>query len=174
MRNVTAVQLAVSGFFLICAGISTAGESLLRSVTVGIGLGTVFIGGTYDVVGRMNLNQRIGIHWHLPHMKKVLPLGLFFSCCLALFFQIGHAAELDNASILLSANQATGDNPGSRNGRASGQLVLAEKLGIGHPDQVVDFDYSTVNLPFYVTEADDKVIHHQTEGNRISCRTCLM
>jgi hypothetical protein len=94
----------------------------------------------------------------------LLPLGLLFSCCLTLFFQIGHATALDNASILLSANQATGDNPDSPSGRALGQLVLAEKLGIDHPDQVVDFDYSTESLPFYVTEADDTVIHHQTEG----------
>jgi hypothetical protein len=79
-------------------------------------------------------------------MKKVLlPLGLLFSCCLALFFQIGHATALDNASILLSANRATGDNPDSPSGRALGQLVLAEKLGIGHPEQVVDFDQSTDN-----------------------------
>ena len=94
----------------------------------------------------------------------LLPLGLLFSCCLTLFFQIGHATALENASILLSANQATGDNPDSPSGRALGQLVLAEKLGFDHPDQVVDFDYSTESLPFYVTEADDTVIHHQTEG----------
>src|SRR6516162_2685575 len=98
-------------------------------------------------------------------MKKVLlPLGLLFSCCLALFFQIGHATELDNASILLSAN-----NPDSPSGRALGELVLAEKLGIDHPDQVVDFDYSTDNLPFYVTEAVGTVIHHQTlSGGRLA------
>jgi hypothetical protein len=82
-------------------------------------------------------------------MKKVhLPLGLLFSCCLALFFQVGHATELGSASILSSANQATGDNPASPSGRALGQLVLAEKLGIDHPDQVVDFDYNTDYLPF--------------------------
>jgi hypothetical protein len=85
----------------------------------------------------------------------LLPLGLLFSCCLTLFFQIGNATALDNASILLSANQASGDDPDSPSGRL-GQLVLAEKLGIDHPDQVVDFDYSTHNLPFYE--------HHQTEG----------
>src|SRR5215472_14327857 len=94
---------------------------------------------------------------HLPHMKKVLPLGLLFSCCLALFFQIGHATELDHGSIRLSE-----DNPDSPSGRALGELVLAEKLGIDHPDQVVDFDYSTDNLPFYVTEPDGTVRHHQT------------
>jgi hypothetical protein len=62
---------------------------------------------------------------------------------------------LDNASILLSAN-----NPDSPSGHALGQLVLAEKLGFGHPDQVVDFDQSTDNWPFDVTEADGTVIHH--------------
>src|SRR6516162_9347483 len=99
-------------------------------------------------------------------MKKFLPLGLLFSCCLALFFQIGHATELDNASILLSAN-----NPDSPSGRALGQLVLAEKLGIDHPDQIVDFDNSTDNLPFYVTEADGRVIRHQTlSGGRLALR----
>ena len=98
-----------------------------------------------------------------PHMKKIfLPLGLLFSCCLALFFQTGHTAELDNTSVLLTANRMTSDNPGSPSGRAFGQLVLAEKLGIDHPDQVVDFDYSTDTFPFYVTEADGTVMHHQT------------
>jgi hypothetical protein len=72
-------------------------------------------------------------------MKKVLPLRLLFSCCLALFFQIGHATELDNASILLSAN-----SPDSPSGRKLEQLVLAEKLGIDHPDQVVDFDTAPI------------------------------
>ena len=47
-------------------------------------------------------------------------------------------------------------------GRESGQLVLAEKLGINHPDQIVDFDYSTDTFPFYVTEADITVINHQS------------
>jgi hypothetical protein len=105
-------------------------------------------------------------------MKKLLLLfGLLFSCSLALFFQIGHATELYNISILLSENRATGDNPDSPSGRALGQLVLAEKLGIDHPDQVVDFDYNTDNLPFYVMEADGTVIHHQTlSGGRLALR----
>ena len=103
-------------------------------------------------------------------MKKPLPpLGILFSCCLALFFQTGHATELDHASILLGG--MTGDDSGSPSGHALGQLVMAEKLGTDHPDQVVDFDYSTHSLPFYVTEADGTVIHHQTlSGGRLALR----
>ena len=49
--------------------------------------------------------------------------------------------------------------------------MLAEKLGIDHPDQVVDFDYSTDTFPFYVTEADGAVIHHQRlSGGKLALR----
>jgi hypothetical protein len=48
---------------------------------------------------------------------------------------------------------------------------MAEKLGIDHPDQVIDFDYSAHSLPFYVTEADGTVMHHQTlSGGRLALR----
>src|SRR5262245_49329032 len=39
---------------------------------------------------------------------------------------------------------------GSPSGRAFGQLVLTQKLGIYHPAQVINFDYSTDIFPFYV------------------------
>src|SRR5438045_4157978 len=102
-----------------------------------------------------------------PLMKKLLlPLGLLLSCCLALFFQTGHATELDSPSILLGG--MTSDDP---SGHALGQLVIAERLGTDHPDQVVDFDYSSLSWPFYVTEADGTVMHHQTlSGGRLALR----
>ena len=78
-----------------------------------------------------------------PHMKKLLrPLGLLFSCCLAVFFQIGHATELDNASILVSADRLAPTQV-VRAGAHSANWCWLEQLGIDHPDQVVDFDYST-------------------------------
>jgi hypothetical protein len=52
-------------------------------------------------------------------------------------------------------------NAGNPSGRALGELVLAEKRGIQHPDQVVDFDYSTDTSPFYVTAADVAVTQYQ-------------
>ena len=39
------------------------------------------------------------------------------------------------------------DSAGSPSGRAFGQFVLVERLGIHHPDQIVDFDYSTRSRP---------------------------
>src|SRR5262249_23490209 len=52
----------------------------------------------------------------------------------------------------------------SASGRALGQMVLAKKLGIAHPDQVADFDYSTDTdtFHFYVTAADGVVMRHQS------------
>ena len=97
-------------------------------------------------------------------MKKVLVLlRLFFSsCCLAVFFQLSHGTELYDLSIPVSADrQNVVADVGSLSGRILGQLVLPEKLGIDHPDQVVDFDYSADTRPFYVAEADGTVIHHQ-------------
>src|SRR5262245_48938138 len=107
-------------------------------------------------------------------MKKILlPLRLFFSsCCLAVFLQIGHATELGKAPILLSADQkGVNVDAGSQSGRALDQLVLPERLGIDHPDQVVDFDYNGDTLPFYVTEADGTIIHHQPlSGGKLALR----
>jgi hypothetical protein len=58
-----------------------------------------------------------------------------------------------------------------RSGRAFGQLVLAEKLGIDHPDQVVDFDYSADTSPFYVTGADGAVTQYQRlSGGKLALR----
>src|SRR5262245_41595911 len=97
-------------------------------------------------------------------MKKVLVLlRLFFSsCCLAVFFQVSHGTELNDVSIPISADQkSVVAGVGSLSGRILAQLVLPEKLGIDHPDQVVDFDYNTDTLPFYVAEADGTVIHYQ-------------
>lgn len=104
-------------------------------------------------------------------MKKVpLHLGLLFSC-LALCFPIGHATELDHASILLSVDRVTSDKPGGPRVRALDPLILVERLGIDHPDQIVDFDYRTDNMPFYVTEAEGKVLRHQTlSGGRLALR----
>src|SRR5262249_61242954 len=60
-------------------------------------------------------------------------------------------------------------NAGSPSGRTLGQLELAEKLGINHPDQVVDFDYSTDTFPLYVAEADGTVIHnHPLSGEKLA------
>src|SRR5262245_54904265 len=60
---------------------------------------------------------------------------------------------------------------GSLSGRELGQLELAETLGINHPDQVVDFDYSAVTFPFYVAEADGTVIQHQSlSGGKLALR----
>src|SRR5262249_18092442 len=107
-------------------------------------------------------------------MKKVLlPLQLLFSsCCLTVVFLIGHAMELGNASILLSADQKSVNvDAGSQSGRALDQLVLPERLGIDHPDQVVDFDYNGDTLPFYVTEADGTIIQHQPlSGGKLALR----
>ena len=103
------------------------------------------------------------------HMNKILPPLVAFSCCLVLLFQTGHATELNDASILLSGT--IGGDSGTASGNALDQLFLAEKLGINHPDQFVDFDYSTQSLPFYVTEADGTVIDHQTlSGGRLALR----
>jgi hypothetical protein len=54
---------------------------------------------------------------------------------------------------------------GSPRGRGSGQLVLAEKFGINHPDQVVDFDYSSDVFPFYVTGPDGLITQYQRLSN---------
>ena len=60
---------------------------------------------------------------------------------------------------------------GSPSGRAFAELVLTEKLGIHHPDQVIDFDYNTDTSPFYVTEADGTVIHYQPlSGGKLALR----
>jgi hypothetical protein len=78
------------------------------------------------------------------------------------FFAISFAAAL-TPKICADA--------GSPGGREFGQLVLAEKLGINHPDQIVDFDYSTDTFPFYVTEADSTVINHQSlSGGKLALR----
>jgi hypothetical protein len=115
----------------------------------------------------MYLSQRRSPTDHLPYMKRFSRRSLF-SCCLALLFQAGHATELENASIPFGGMTGDSDSPSER---PLGQLVLVEKLGINHPDQVVDFDYSTNNLPFYVTEADGTVIQHQTlVGGRLALR----
>jgi hypothetical protein len=94
-------------------------------------------------------------------IKRALPLRLFFAwCCVAAFFQIGYATQLDNSAILVSADRASADVGGTGE-RTSGELVLQERLEINHPDQVVDFDYATDNFPVYVTDGDGTVIHHQ-------------
>src|SRR5262249_17670277 len=107
-------------------------------------------------------------------MKKVLLLlRIFFSsCCLAVFFQIGHATELGDASILPSADQKSVNvDAGSQSGRALGQLVLPERLGIDHPDQVVDFDYNTNTFPFYVRGAGGTFTpHHPPSGGKWALR----
>src|SRR5262245_58980877 len=62
-------------------------------------------------------------------------------------------------------------NAGSPSGHAFDELVLAEKLGIDHPDQIVDFDYSTDTVPFFVTEADGTIIPHQpVSGGKLALR----
>src|SRR5262245_60014707 len=91
-------------------------------------------------------------------MKKVLVL-LFG---LAVFFQLSHGTELCDLSIPSNADRKNVvADVGSLSGRILGQLVLPEKLGIDHLDQVVDFDYSTDTLPFYVAQADGTVVHYQ-------------
>src|SRR5262249_48380899 len=96
----------------------------------------------------------------------------FSSCCLAVSFQIGHATELGNASILVSADRGgVGVDAGSQSGRALNQLVLPENLGIDHPDQVIDFDYNSDTFPFYVTDANDRIIPHQPlSGGKLALR----
>src|SRR5262249_9363883 len=62
-------------------------------------------------------------------------------------------------------------NAGSPSGHAFDELVLAEKLGIDHPDQVVDFDYSTDTSPFYVTAPDGAVTQYQRlAGGKLALR----
>src|SRR5262245_38874355 len=104
-------------------------------------------------------------------MEKVLfALRLFLSsCCLAFLFQIGHATE---PAIPVSAGRkSTSADASSLSGQTFGHLVLAEKLGIDHQDQVVDFDYTTNTSPFYVTEADGTIIRHQSlSGGKLALR----
>src|SRR5262245_6935866 len=62
-------------------------------------------------------------------------------------------------------------NAGSPSGHAFDELVLVEKLGIEHPDQVVDFDYSTDTSPFYVTAPDGAVVQYQRlSGGKLALR----
>ena len=62
------------------------------------------------------------------------------------------------ATVLIPKISADADSP---SGRGSGQLVLVEKFGIDHPDQVVDFDYGGDAFPFYVTGPDGSIKQHQ-------------
>jgi hypothetical protein len=72
------------------------------------------------------------------------------------------------AGVLTPKISADADSP---SGRAFGELVVAEKLGIDHPDQVVDFDHNTDTLPFYITAADGAVMHHQRlSGGKLALR----
>src|SRR4029453_18867157 len=104
---------------------------------------------------------------HLPHDRKAAPrLMLTRRLYLQGLALLGVFAGSGNATrARISADS------GSPSGRAFGQLVLTEKLGIDHPDQVIDFDYSTDTFPFYVTGADGAITHHQRlSGGKLALR----
>src|SRR5262245_45466170 len=63
---------------------------------------------------------------------------VFVFCCMSGIAPVGQASEL-----------------------SSSQLMLVERLGIHHPDQIVHFEHSGEAKPFYVTEDDNIVVHHQ-------------
>src|SRR5262245_35157438 len=107
---------------------------------------------------------------HLPHDSEVAdalagPIlsRRLYLLCLALLSVFAGSGKVTRARI--------NANTGSPSARAFDQLVLTEKLGIYHPDQVINFDYSTDIFPFYVTEADGTVIHHQPlSGGKLALR----
>jgi hypothetical protein len=66
------------------------------------------------------------------------PLALIFVfCCLAGFVLVGQARELSSA------------------------LVLVERLGIHHPDQIIHFERSTEAGAYHITADDGALVHHQ-------------
>ena len=98
----------------------------------------------------------------------VLPLGLFVISAFGVTgFHRSHAAEPGSASVDTVGRVGT-DSP---TGRALGELVLVERLGIHHPDQIVDFDQSPDAPLFHVMAADGAVVHHQRlSGGRLAVR----